>query len=116
MRTLVLIPAYNEEKNLERVIENLKKKAPQFDYIIINDGSTAHTEKLCRKKQYHYISLPVNLGLTGAMQTGMKYAKEKNYDMAIQFDADGQHLPEYIQKMVDCMEKTNCDVVIAPRF
>ena len=76
MRTLVLIPAYNEEKNLERVIENLKKKAPQFDYIIINDGSTDHTEKLCRKKQYHYISLPVNLGLTGAMQTGMKYAKE----------------------------------------
>mgnify|MGYP002614372008 CR=1 FL=1 len=72
MRTLVLIPAYNEEKNLERVIENLKKKAPQFDYIIINDGSTDHTEKLCRKKQYHYISLPVNLGLTGAMQTGMK--------------------------------------------
>ena len=106
MRTLVLIPAYNEEKNLERVIENLKKKAPQFDYIIINDGSTDHTEKLCRKKQYHYISLPVNLGLTGAMQTGMKYAKEKNYDMAIQFDADGQHLPEYIQKMVDCMEET----------
>ena len=53
MRTLVLIPAYNEEKNLERVIENLKKKAPQFDYIIINDGSTDHTEKLCRKKQYH---------------------------------------------------------------
>ena len=95
MRTLVLIPAYNEEKNLERVIENLKKKAPQFDYIIINDGSTDHTEELCRKKQYHYISLPVNLGLTGAMQTGMKYAKEKNYDMAIQFDADGQHLPEY---------------------
>lgn len=116
MRTLVLIPAYNEEKNLERVIENLKKKAPQFDYIIINDGSTDHTEELCRKKQYHYISLPVNLGLTGAMQTGMKYAKEKNYDMAIQFDADGQHLPEYIQKMVDCMEKTNCDVVIASRF
>lgn len=50
MRTLVLIPAYNEEKNLERVIENLKKKAPQFDYIIINDGSTDHTEELCRKK------------------------------------------------------------------
>ena len=116
MKTLVIIPAYNESKNLERVIENLRKKAPQFDYIIINDGSTDNTEEICRKNQYHYINLPVNLGLTGAVQTGMKYAKQKHYDMAIQFDADGQHLPEYIQKMVDCMEKTKCDVVIASRF
>ena len=69
MRTLVLIPAYNEEKNLERVIENLKKKAPQFDYIIINDGSTDHTEKLCRKKQYHYISLPVGFRISLLIQS-----------------------------------------------
>lgn len=116
MRTLVMIPAYNEGKNLERVIKNLEEKASQFDYIIINDGSTDDTEEVCKKNKYHYISLPVNLGLTGAIQTGMKYAKEKNYDMAIQFDADGQHLPEYIQDMVECMEKTQCDVVIASRF
>lgn len=116
MKTLVIIPAYNEAKNLKRVVENLEKKAPQFDYIIVNDGSNDNTEEVCKKNQYHYISLPVNLGLTGAVQTGMKYAKQKGYDMAIQFDADGQHLPEYIQDMVECMEKTQCDVVIASRF
>ena len=115
MRTLVLIPAYNEEKNLERVIENLKKKAPQFDYIIINDGSTDHTEELCRKKQYHYISLPVNLGLTGAMQTGMKYAKEKNYDMAIQFDADGQHSVDDLERVLEPLIAGRAEAVIGVR-
>ena len=116
MRVLIIIPAYNEEKNLKRVIGNLQQVCPQFDYVIVNDGSTDGTERLCRQNQYRHISLPVNLGLSAAVRAGMRYASQKGYDMALQFDADGQHLPEYIQPMVDCMTKTNCDVVIASRY
>ena len=116
MKVLIIIPAYNEEKNLKRVIDRLQQVCPQFDYVIVNDGSTDGTEQICRQNQYRHISLPVNLGLTGAVRAGMRYASQKGYDMALQFDADGQHLPEYIQDMVDCMTQTNCDVVIASRY
>ena len=113
---LIIIPAYNEVQNIEKVMEHLKHTCPQYDYVIINDGSTDGTKEICEKKQYHVIHHPVNRGLTAAMQTGMTYAMEKGYDMALQFDADGQHLPEYIEEMVTCMEETNCDIVIASRF
>ena len=116
MRVLVVIPAYNEEKNLKRVMDNFLRVCPQFDYIIINDGSTDGTEEICRQNQYHYISLPINLGISGAVRTGMKYASQKGYDMVLQFDADGQHLPEYIQDMVDYMVQEKCNVVIASRY
>ena len=116
MKVLIIIPAYNEEKNLKRVIDRLQQVCPQFDYVFVNDGSTDGTEKVCRQNQFRHISLPVNLGLTGAVRAGMRYASQKGYDMALQFDADGQHLPEYIQDMVDCMTQTNCDVVIASRY
>ena len=116
MKVLIIIPAYNEEKNLKHVISHLQQVCPQFDYVIVNDGSTDGTEKVCRQNQFRHISLPVNLGLTGAVRAGMRYASQKGYDMALQFDADGQHLPEYIQDMVDCMTQTNCDVVIASRY
>lgn len=115
-KVLIIIPAYNEEKNLKRVIDHLRQVCPQFDYVIVNDGSTDRTEEVCRQNRYHHISLPVNLGITGAVQAGMKYASQKGYDMALQFDADGQHLPEYIQDMVDCMIREQCNVVIASRF
>lgn len=116
MKVLVIIPAYNEEKNLERVVRHFRRVCPQFDYVIVNDGSTDQTENVCRQNQFHYISLPVNLGLSGAIQAGMKYAYQKGYDMALQFDADGQHLPEYIPDMVDCMTRERCNVVIASRY
>lgn len=116
MRLLIVIPAYNEEKNLERVVDNLVKTCPQYDYVIVNDGSVDETEALCIRNRYPYISLPVNLGLTGAVRAGMQYALQKGYDMVLQFDADGQHLPQYIQPMVDCMEKERCDVVVGSRF
>ena len=116
MKALIIIPAYNEEQNLKRVIEHLIHTCPQYDYVIVNDGSTDHTKEICETNQYHVLNLPVNLGLTGAIQMGMKYALENDYDMALQFDADGQHLPEYIDDMLKCMEETNCDIVIASRF
>ena len=116
MNVLIIIPAYNEEKSLGRVVEHLTAVCPQYDYLIVNDGSTDGTEALCRRRGYHAISFPKNQGLTSAIQAGMKYALEQNYDAALQFDADGQHLPEYIEDMVARMEAAQCDIVIASRF
>ncbi len=112
---LIIIPAYNEEKNIERVVDHLREQYPQFDYIVINDGSRDATARICREKGYHLLDLPVNLGLAGGFQAGLKYAWENNYSYAIQFDGDGQHRPEYIQPMKEKMEE-GYDIVIGSRF
>ena len=112
---LIVIPAYNEEKNIERVVGVLTEQYPQFDYVVINDGSKDGTAELCRRKGYHMVDLPVNLGLAGAFQTGLKYAYQHGYQYAIQFDGDGQHRPEYIQPMLDKIQE-GYDIVIASRF
>lgn len=115
MKCLIIIPAYNEEKNIVRVVEELQRDYPQYDYVIINDGSGDDTAKICRKHGYNLIDLPVNLGLAGAFQTGLKYAYIKKYDCAIQFDADGQHRPEYIAPMIEKIEE-GYDIIIGSRF
>ena len=116
MKTLVVIPAYNERKNIKRVVDNLTGNYPQFDYIIVNDGSKDQTSAICHRNGYNIIDLPVNLGLRGAFQTGLKYAHKHGYEKAVQFDADGQHLPQFIQPMADCMDETGADIVIGSRF
>lgn len=115
MKCLVIVPAYNEEENIVRVIENLKENYAAYDYVVINDGSSDNTASLCRKKGYELIDLPVNLGLAGAFQTGLKYAYRRGYDYAIQFDADGQHRPEFIGTMLDKIQE-GYDIVIGSRF
>ena len=115
MRVLVVIPAYNEEESIESAVDNLINHFPQYDYVIINDGSKEDTSYICHSKGYNIIDLPVNLGLAGAFQTGLKYAYRKGYDYAIQFDADGQHLPEYIEPMIQKMDD-GYDLVIGSRF
>lgn len=115
MKCLVIVPAYNEEESIVRVIENLKKHYAAYDYVVINDGSSDNTAELCRKMGYELIDLPVNLGLAGAFQTGLKYAYRKGYDYAIQFDADGQHRPEFIEAMLDKIQE-GYDIVIGSRF
>ena len=115
MKCLIIIPAYNEEKNIVRVVEELKNQYSQYDYVVINDGSSDNTAKICRKNGYNLIDLPVNLGLAGAFQTGLKYAYMKKYDCAIQFDADGQHRPEFIGAMIEKIEE-GYDIVIGSRF
>ena len=116
MKVLIIVPTYNEAQSLKRVIDHLKDICPQYDYIIINDGSTDQTKEICEENRYQVIHHPVNMGLAEAMRTGMVYALEHDYDMVLQFDADGQHLPEYIEDMVICMEENNYDIVIASRF
>lgn len=115
MRVLIIVPAYNEQGNIEKVITTLKSKCSQYDYLIVNDGSKDKTEQICKNNGYHFVSHPVNLGLAAAIQTGMLYAYQNGYDAAIQFDGDGQHDPDYISKMAKEIEKGN-NIVIGSRF
>lgn len=116
MKVLIIIPAYNEAENIVRVVDNLKANYRQYDYVVINDGSKDNTVKLCREHGYNLVDLPINLGLAGAFQTGMKYALYHDYDYAIQYDGDGQHNPEYIEGMLKRAEEAQLDVVIGSRF
>lgn len=115
-RILAVIPAYNEQDNIVSTIEDLRKCAPDIDYVVINDGSKDCTLDICKERGYNYVSLPVNLGLAGAFQTGMRYAYEHDYDYAIQFDADGQHSAAYIEEMVKVAQRAEANIVIGSRF
>ena len=92
-KLLIVIPAHNEEANIVQVVEELTRGYPQYDYVVVNDGSRDKTAALCRAHGYRLIDLPVNLGLAGAFQTGLRFAAENGYDCAMQMDADGQHKP-----------------------
>ncbi len=116
MKKLVIIPAYNEAKCIEKTVEKLKKIAPDFDYIIVNDGSTDHTYNICSGKKYNVLDMAFNLGIGGAVQTGYMYAIENNYDIAVQFDGDGQHDSSYLKEMFDFLKNSNSDLVIGSRF
>ncbi|GFI44015.1 polyprenol monophosphomannose synthase [Lachnospiraceae bacterium] len=112
---LIVIPAFNEEENIENVVSFIQRKYPQYDYVVVNDGSKDRTAEICKEKRYELLDLPINLGLAGAFQAGLKYAYCKGYKYAIQFDADGQHRPEFIQAMLDKI-KEGYDIVIGSRF
>lgn len=112
---LIIIPAYNEEKSIERVVKNIITNFPEYDYVIINDGSRDRTAKICKKNGFNYIDLPVNLGLAGAFQTGLKYAYRQGYEYALQYDGDGQHKVEYVEKLLEEIRQGN-DIVIGSRF
>lgn len=116
MKLLVMIPAYNEAENIERVVGNLIENYPQYDYVIINDGSTDDTRKICAREGFNFLDLPVNTGLAGAIKSGMRYANYYGYDYVVQLDGDGQHDPVYIKDLTEEMERTGCDIVIGSRF
>ena len=115
MKVLIIIPAYNEELNIEKTVNDVKNNT-KYDYVVVNDCSKDNTKKVCEKNEFNMISLPVNYGLTSGIQIGMKYAYENNYDIAIQFDGDGQHQAKYIKDLVEKIEKENCDIAIGSRF
>ena len=116
MKTLIIIPAYNESESIEIVVNNLTANYPQYDYVVVNDGSKDKTAEICLNNNYNMIDLPVNIGLSGGVQSGMKYAYRNDYDYAIQFDGDGQHDPQYISRMLEEIEENNLDFVIGSRF
>ncbi len=114
MKTLLIIPAYNEEESIESTVESIRRTVPEVDILIVNDGSTDGTIEVCRRNGYPFLDLSTNLGLAGGFQAGMKYALRHDYDCAIQFDADGQHLPEYVPALAEAAQ--NADIVIGSRF
>ena len=116
MKVLIIVPAYNEALNIEKTIKDVKNNANQYDYVIINDCSKDNTKEICEKNEFNVISLPVNYGLTSGIQIGMKYALKKDYDIAIQFDGDGQHQAKYLKDLVEKIEKENIDISIGSRF
>lgn len=116
MKKLVIIPAFNEEGNLEKTIQDIKENASGFDYVIINDCSTDNTLDICRNHGYSYLNLPINLGIGGAVQTGYRYAYYRGYDVAVQFDGDGQHDATFLEQMVQQMVTHKADMVIGSRF
>lgn len=115
-KVLIIIPAYNEGDNIEKVIGNLIRNVPQYDYIIINDGSTDHTKEVCRERGYKVLHLPINMGIGGAVQTGYRYARDNDYDIAVQIDGDGQHDVCFLAQMIRYMQKEQADCVIGSRF
>ena len=116
MKKLVIIPAYNEEKSILNTVQDVLDHAPGFDYVVVNDCSRDHTRQLCREHHLNLLDLPINLGIGGAIQTGYRYALEHGYDMAVQFDGDGQHDASYLQRLADKLEQDNLDMVIGSRF
>lgn len=115
MKTLVVIPAYNEALNIEKTVHDLEVNAPDVDYVVVNDGSKDNTLEVLKKNDFNYIDGFCNLGLFGAIQTGFKLAIKENYDIVIQFDGDGQHSAKYIAPLVKEIEKGN-NIVIGSRF
>ena len=116
MKILAIIPAYNEEESIIKVITKLKKSNPDVDYVVINDCSSDKTLEILEKNKTHYIDLPLNLGIGGGVQTGYKYALKNGYDVAIQIDGDGQHDTAYLKNVIKPLEEGNADVVIGSRF
>ena len=112
---VLIIPAYNEAGNIERVVDELIAGYPMLDYVVVTDGPTDGTDAICRERGYNTVFLPQNMGLAKCFQNGMKYALSKGYEYAVQFDGDGQHRPQYIGAM---REKALCgyDLVLGSRF
>lgn len=117
-RVLISIPAYNEEKNIVSTVEKVKQAIGRRNWgiLVINDGSKDNTAELAEGMQVNVVSHPFNMGYGVAIQTGYKYALENKYDALIQIDADGQHDPKYVDKMLEALDSSKADVIIGSRF
>lgn len=115
-KILVIIPAYNEHENIENTVQRLLLQNIDVDFVVINDCSKDDTLDILKRMGVKYINLPINLGIGGGMQTGYKYALRNDYDIAIQMDGDGQHLPEYIETLVKPILEDKADLVVGSRF
>lgn len=116
MKVLLIIPAFNEQDNIRDVLLDIQTHAPEMDCVVINDCSTDGTREVLRGIGANYLDLPINLGIGGGVQTGYRYALEHGYDIAIQFDGDGQHDARFLHDLTAPLEAGTADAVIGSRF
>lgn len=116
MKVLVVIPAYNEGQNIQKVIDELKKDLSYADILVINDCSKDNTKEIVEKNGVNCITSVFNLRYAMAVQTGIKYANNHGYDYVIQFDGDGQHIAKEAEKLLNKMKETGADIVIGSRY
>ena len=116
MNTLIIIPAWNEEENLPNTLADLRQHCPEADPLVINDCSTDGTLNYLRENGIPHLDLTANLGIGGAVQAGYLYARERGYDIAVQFDGDGQHEAAYLPKLIGKIESGAADIAIGSRF
>lgn len=115
-KILIIIPAYNEAESIVHVVRSMMEQAPQYDYLVVNDGSTDGTLAICEQENFRYLDLSINMGIGGAVQAGYIYAFKNNYDIAVQMDGDGQHDVAYLEKLLEPIMADEADVVIGSRF
>jgi hypothetical protein len=116
MKKLLIIPAYNEEQNIDRVLDDINEHLKGFDILIVDDGSTDSTRELAIKRGVNVVSLPYNLGIGAAVQTGYIYAEREGYELAVQFDSDGQHRADQVERLIEPLLKDEADMVVGSRF
>jgi hypothetical protein len=115
-RRLAIVPAFNEEESVGRVIDEIRAAEPSFVIVVIDDGSADRTAAVASERGAAVVSLPFNLGIGGAMQTGFRYAFENDFDIAVQIDADGQHDPKELPKILAPVLSGEADLVVGSRF
>jgi glycosyltransferase involved in cell wall biosynthesis len=113
---LIVIPAYNEEKTIADVIHGLRRAAPDFDRVVVNDGSKDATSLIVTELGEKQLLLPCNLGYGNALQTGLKYSLQRAYDVVVSFDGDGQHHPDDVPRVVQALLESDADMVIGSRY
>ena len=113
---LIIIPAFNEEASLPGVIQDLRSNLPEADILVVDDGSRDRTAETARQAGVRVARLPFNLGIGGGMQTGYRYAQNRGYDIAIQFDGDGQHVAAEIGQLLGPLRAGRADIVVGSRF
>lgn len=120
-RVLLIIPAYNESESLPATIKEVRtymeaERLFSLEYIVINDGSTDGTVEVCKAQDIEMIDLPFNLGIGGAVQTGYLYARKQGFDVAVQYDGDGQHDIAYLETLLQPVLNDQCDMAVGSRF
>ncbi len=115
-RVLIVIPAHNEEKTIAQVLQGLRRVVPQYDRVVVNDGSGDATEAILAELGEQQLKLACNLGYGLAVQTGLMYALQRDYEIVVTLDADGQHRPEDVPALVGALQRTGADLAIGSRF